>query len=417
VGGLVHFEVNERPWATIDIDLPSRSRLAVDLSAELTLNQLLDTCERRVFTGSVKAVTHGQDRTTISAEMGQELVGLGSTLVAHRNCGLALVYSIAATFHVPYRNEGSPLPENETEFEVSRPVSGVSLTESARYSDVELKPMEIAILSLKETIDVPVDFEAWLREFPAMGSVTISTPRMHDAQEQGVRRIDEVLAKLATISRYSLLTGPHDEPWIWTREHKFFNPQRARVAIVVGRLAPRSWIQRLEVAPFDCTLDPNAPPLVKYQTDLPSVEPLSERQAMLFLTRAGHRISPIDRVIFMWQAVEFFLGDYKPPTLFDGPAKKVIKSARDFASQSLTPEQAARLRDFLGGLNSPSMRMKLEHYIESTGVPVSKSEYDLLWDLRSFRNDIIHGREPTLPAQETIDHGVAVVARLFLWPH
>jgi hypothetical protein len=44
--------------------------------------------------------------------------------------------------------------------------------------------------------------------------------------------------------------------------------------------------------------------------------------------------------------------------------------------------------------------MKLDHYIASAAIPISKAEHDLIWRHRDYRNDVIHGRETDPPNQD-----------------
>lgn len=419
VGGTVQFLVNERPWAVVVADLSGLGRIDVDLSTEVRVNELLDTCERRVFTGAVKSVDYVGPTVHIRLEMGQELVGVGSSLIAHRNCEIELIRSMTATAGVPYEPWGHNEPlvnENEAAFEVICPVAGISVSSPARFEGVLFEPSAPTVDRINSILEVPQKFQEWLRDFPAVARVEVSALYMHDAQEAGVRRIDETLGRLVTISRYSLLTSPDGTRWEWSREHKFFNPQRGQVAIVIGAATASAWIQRLDVPPYDHDLDLHSPPLLDFQGEQGELDPLSVREAMVFLARAARRIPVIDRVIFLWQSIEFFLGDYKTPKLFDSPAKKQVRAARNSLSDSLSSEQLARLDEVLGTINSPSMRMKLDHYIRTADVPVSASDYQLLWDLRAYRNGVIHGRSTSAPNQETVDRGIAVTARLFLWP-
>lgn len=419
-GGTIEFVVNERPWAVVIADLTEFPRVDVELSSVVTIHQLLDTCERLVFTGSVKRVTHAGPSVHIRLEMGQQLVESGSTLVAHRNCEIELVRSITAAFGVTYTPWGQTEPlatEEKAIFEVICPVAGVDVSSPSQFDQVLFEPTNPTVDRLVTLLQISVDFQQWLRNFPAVAKIEVSSLYMHDAQEEGVRRIDEVLGKLVTISRYSLLTNPRGTHLSWRRENKFFNPQRGQVAIVIDDSATRAWIQRLEVPPDSHSLDLGSSPLSDYRSESAQLPPLRERQAMVFLARAARRAATIDRVIFLWQSIEFFLGDYKTPKLYDNPAKKKVREARDQLSKALNEAQIARLEEVHGTLNSPSMRMKLDHYINSTGVPLSATEYQLLWDLRAYRNGVIHGRDADTPTQEAVDHGVAVTARIFLWPN
>lgn len=418
-GGVVEFLVNERPLAVVIADLTGLQRVDVDLSSIVTIHQLLDTCERLVFTGAVKQIDYIETSVHIRLEMGQELVGVGSTLVAHKNCEIELVRSITAAFGVSYTPWGQTEPlvtKGEESFEVICPVSGITVGEPARYGQVLLESVSTTADRLGSLLDVPNEFQQWVRDFPAVAKVEVSALYMHDAQEEGVRRIDEVLGRLVAISRYSLLASPGGTYWPWSRERKFFNPRRGQIAIVIDSEATRAWIQRLQVSPDDHSLDVHLSPLMDYQDESADLPTLHERQAMVFLARAARRTVAIDRVIFLWQAIEFFLGDIKPPKLFGTSVKKLVREAREGLSDSLSNEQIARLSEVLGTLNSPSMRMKLDCYINAVSVPVSAIDYQILWDLRAYRNGVIHGRDADAPTQESIDHGVAVMARIFLWP-
>ncbi|MDT7563861.1 MAG: hypothetical protein QOG76_2485, partial [Pseudonocardiales bacterium] len=127
IGGSIRYTVNERPSALVHVDLSDPESCYVDLASALTVHQLLDTCERLVFTGSVKQVSHLDTHTEVHAEMGQELVGVASSLIAHQNCPIELLYSITATAGVSFRNEGPPLSEDERMFVIICPIAGVTV--------------------------------------------------------------------------------------------------------------------------------------------------------------------------------------------------------------------------------------------------------------------------------------------------
>jgi hypothetical protein len=81
------------------------------------------------------------------------------------------------------------------------------------------------------------------------------------------------------------------------------------------------------------------------------------------------------------------------------------------ARAGLPDAQAKRVEDALRQrLNDFSITARLKYLLSEDGVPVAPEDLDLLRDLRTQRNEALHGGAAA-PAHDDVDRGVAFLSR------
>jgi hypothetical protein len=94
--------------------------------------------------------------------------------------------------------------------------------------------------------------------------------------------------------------------------------------------------------------------------------------------------------------------------------KPEIRRLRECATAGLRPDQVERVEWLIGELNPPSLSAKLEHAAASDVVVLSPGDLHVLRQLRGARNDIVHGRDWTVPARSDLRKGLGIATRLLL---
>jgi hypothetical protein len=155
-----------------------------------------------------------------------------------------------------------------------------------------------------------------------------------------------------------------------------------------------------------------APDSARLQAHLPDLG-LKDRYAFLALARAAREVDLVNRLLALWEAIEFYVGDTKADSpLFTDEERQVISNA---ASASFKGLQRGRIKEVIGTLNSAPLGVRLKIALSRDAVVVSKGEMDLLWKLRDMRNAIVHGQDIAIPEAEDVDFATSIVARMLIF--
>jgi hypothetical protein len=133
---------------------------------------------------------------------------------------------------------------------------------------------------------------------------------------------------------------------------------------------------------------------------LPPDTPLQIREAINAWRRAAEASDPVEAVVALNDAVEFYVSNVRLPKLFTKDQKKSI---RENATRGLEGDQKKRVSDVLNDmLNAPSLMMKLRKALEDNKVPHTENEAQLLKKVRDKRNDLVHGRSREAPSEDDV---------------
>jgi hypothetical protein len=134
----------------------------------------------------------------------------------------------------------------------------------------------------------------------------------------------------------------------------------------------------------------------------------SDRQALAALRRAVAARDPVQRVVALWDAIEFYVGDRSPEAQFtDAEVKGVI----DHAREGLTGAKAERVGNLLRNLlNSWPILARFEQVLHAESVPYTDEDRRRIKRLRTWRSRAVHGAQAD-PSHDEIDQAVSLMSR------
>jgi hypothetical protein len=127
--------------------------------------------------------------------------------------------------------------------------------------------------------------------------------------------------------------------------------------------------------------------------------------------RAVKAEDPVEALVALWEAIEFYVSGTKSEKLF---TKSELKTIRKSATEGLSNDQERRVEEVLHMLNQAPLMVRLREALEEDGVPCSNEEFDLLRRVRDKRNDL-HGRSREAPSEIDLRYAVAIVNRMLLY--
>lgn len=296
-------------------------------------------------------------------------------------------------------------------FEVVVPVEGITAASATHFGEVSILPASSALKSISGFSVEGSLQESFNANSYALTLVTAS--RMFEAEERGLAAIDLVLAWLTAQLRYGLTHLPDGSILQFDRKESLAQIFRKDAVSVRGLTTLRQWLRSprsakmarfVDLSTTSRRLDKSLPPLT-----------LQDQLALLALSRATREPDPLAQVQALWEAVEFYVSGVEVSRMFSKAECRKIRKAVIDALPSATTEQHERLDHAIGQLNNAPLLIKLKASLDREGVPIADSELDLLWKLRQLRNDVVHGRNSTLPEPEDVEYAVSIIARMLLY--
>jgi len=139
--------------------------------------------------------------------------------------------------------------------------------------------------------------------------------------------------------------------------------------------------------------------LYKKLTDQQSPVDKQLFNALKWLNRSW-KVSDIeDKVIYTNISMEFLVDNVKTDpfipkeivTEFKRELKQLLKD-----NEIYDEENANKIKQkSLGMLSDPPIKIKIQSLIKQLEVPITKEEFNKFWEVRSYRNDLVHGRGTT----------------------
>lgn len=293
-------------------------------------------------------------------------------------------------------------------FEVAVPVVGIKLTRDTSIGDVRFTA-ESSVRDLGWGF-AGLDIVDEYARGPVWALTTVTSRTLYDAEEEGMRRLDTVLAWLMARAGYSYYQMPSQPPRTWRRIWGQAVPDRADAVAVRGLSTQRRWLHAPKVMAVEHVLDFDDVPGL----DQPALPHSLTRQEQLAITawrRARLTSDSTLAVGALWEALEFYASAAALPSIFT--PEEEGRALRN-AAGGFNAEQTKRVRARLNNLNQPHLPDALAEAYKADGVPVSSAELRLLRKLREQRNDFVHGRggRPADPAD--LRYGLAIVARMLV---
>lgn len=289
------------------------------------------------------------------------------------------------------------------------PVRGLSVRREVKVGVVELVDGDAGREMLRRFVP-PLDaqFSDPLADVRAFARVAVPAKYLYDAEREGLGLIDDATAWLTTRLRYS---------WSHGADQRLEPYERATTLVVVERLpgaavfpvegTGRRWwrdtsfAQRERYVELAADARWLAPPM-------PTQVSPNDRQALAALRRAVAARDPVQRVVALWEAIEFYVGDRSPEAQFTGAE---VKEAIDRAREGLTGVKAERVGNLLRNLlNSWPIFARFEQVLHAEGVPYTDEDRRRIKGLRTSRSRAVHGAQAD-PSHDEIDQAVGLMSR------
>lgn len=242
-----------------------------------------------------------------------------------------------------------------------------------------------------------------------LGVVGVTTRRMHDAEQEGLRVIRLVVNRLAIASRFSLARAPSGELRAFRRAQSLERVRLVPVVGVRGTLTGRRWLRGYAYTPV---VSPVLGSVIRGLER--SIAALDEHmgEAVSAWRRATSTDDPTTAVIALAEACEFYASGVVIPQMFTEPERVAI---RDRAIEGLQDARRERVTRLFDRLNDPSFRTRLLAALELDQVPHDKAEVKLLTGMYALRSKILHGSERKLPTDDELRQAIALVNRMIVF--
>ncbi|MGP4073733.1 hypothetical protein ACTWQB_14405 [Piscibacillus sp. B03] len=118
--------------------------------------------------------------------------------------------------------------------------------------------------------------------------------------------------------------------------------------------------------------------------------------ALKWLNRSWKASDIEDKIIYTNISMEFLVDKVKTDpfipkeivTEFKRELKQLLKD-----NELYDEDNANKIKQkSLGLLSSPPIKIKIQSLIKQLGVPITEEEFNKFWEVRSYRNDLVHGR-------------------------
>lgn len=404
----------DRPYLTAELVLPDGVLTAAspDYQSEVEISASSGTNRHVMFTGYVDRVLPEGGSTRIclvSRSRFASEVSLGG--FGYRNVHAEeIVWALTQYIGFPSNNitiQGWTPGPTEL-FEVAVAVDGISVDRSVALGKVTLLPDgTVSQLANGMKPDLLRDRYA---EGPVWALVFSEAETLLEAERKGVRQINLALAWLTARTRYSSVSLPGGVPHAFRRHWTLSRLSPRDVVVVRGLSSNRRWLRALQGIPV-------SPQLAAGEIEslgspaFPSEIPTQLAVAILAWQRAAEATDPVEALVALWEAIEFYVSGTRGEKLF---TKNELKTVRERAIEGLSDDQGRRVEQVLRMLNQAPLMERLREVLEEEGVPHSNEELDLLRRVRSKRNDL-HGRSRQAPAEEDLKYAVALVNRMLVY--
>lgn len=295
-------------------------------------------------------------------------------------------------------------------FEVVVGVNGIEASPPIRIGTVTFHPTS----SGRRILDGFSPYPEWAGEFEeakAFAVVYVTNQFMHNAQVEGLAQFDLALSWLGVRARYGLSHLPDGTLHRHHRSESNGAPTRRDLIALRGLRTGRRWMQRLGPRSRASPLRLGGRSRL-HHPGLQSELPFQMHQALLSAQRALSAEDPIQRSQALWESLEFYLAGRPTEHLFSASERADLLRCLRAAVPS---NQHQRVADLLNWVDQPPPKKALKAATRDEGIPVTDSEFELLFRIRAARNKATHGGDVEVPANEDLDHACSVLSRILVY--
>jgi hypothetical protein len=300
---------------------------------------------------------------------------------------------------------------------VLAPIRGLVVQRTVMVGVVELIDGDSGREMLRRFVP-PLDpqFIDPLADVTAFARVAMPARYLYEAEQEGLRLIDVAAAWLTTRLRYSWSHAPDGRLELYERAATLVVVERAHgVAVFPVDRSGRRWWR--DTTPARREEDVEFPPDARWlNPPMPTQVSSGDRQALVALQRAITNRDPVQRVVAFWEAIEFYVGDYKPGKQFTRSECAAIVAR---ACEGLPEAKAERVKNLLQNqINNWSILARFERVLEAEGVPYTEEDKRRVKEMREARDRGVHGRNVDASHAE-IDQAVGLMSRAMTtrWSH
>ncbi|MFC1482328.1 hypothetical protein ACFL51_00830 [Myxococcota bacterium] len=403
--------LNDMPTASFSLSASALDCCPVDFLTPVSIYSIEGERKDQLFVGLVDAVVNdGRSvdfRLVASLQYLQESRTLGIGFSAETP-PLEMIWFVARGAGIPpdrIKIQGFAPGPREL-FEVVVPLVGANTRHPLRFGRVLITP-GMAFRDCAEGLEpdeVREDFES-----SSLWAVTyVEADTLHEAESIGVSRVEVAVAWLQLRSQYSY-SELADWPLArFSRASTLSLIDRKSIVAVRGIASKRRCINNTDRA-FDRAVLGLPDDADMRQSDYPPNLPAQIEQAVLSWRRARDAENPIEQVTALWESVEFLVSRVRLEPLFSKAERKKLKRLKP---EGLNDLQRKRFTSQMDRLNDTPLRTRLRELLRLEGVPFAEGELDILWTVRGFRNDFVHGRALSNPPVDELRQSVAFVARM-----
>ncbi|QHJ69214.1 hypothetical protein [Planococcus halotolerans] len=249
-------------------------------------------------------------------------------------------------------------------------------------------------------------------KFQTFAQTIVESDNTYDAYQLGLLKVQsalDVIMLLAKNDRAFNLYNLGHEFNKWNRLGIYQNPTCSTFYYVENMIGSEKIfsdsknIRAKNSLLIDSTLDKQLKELEWYEEKL--YEKLTNQQspilkqifnAIKWLNRSWKATDIEDKVIYTNISMEFLVDKVKTEPFL--PKEIVTEFKQDIKlllkdKDIYTEEYEGKIKEkSLGNLSNPPLKVKVQSLINQLKIPITADEFDKLWEVRSYRNDLIHGR-------------------------
>ena len=131
-----------------------------------------------------------------------------------------------------------------------------------------------------------------------------------------------------------------------------------------------------------------------------------------WLSLAINSNKSMDKLLYLWTALEFILSESKLEKKFNGRDREEIMGK--IKELNLNNEQLEIIKAKIEQLNNPPLMVTIQNELDKNKIKLERDELEVLKKMRKLRNDVIHGKAIDEIGDEDIGKFISIVERLLV---
>lgn len=413
--GKVKLETNQRKIHEI-----SKLHLTDDLIIRYFLNKgSIDTSGRIYEAESITPNTYMLTVSSFMHELVHTNVGYHSSQGLNIQSHVNAILRTAGIEKEQINIEG--FEETKAPYLVIIPIENLSITiESFGLGDINFYNKE-ATLNRYKSINEFYNQDLH-GQFDTFAQTIVESDNTYDAYQIGLLKIQSAIDVIMLFAKnervYNLYNLGHEFNK-WNRLRIYQNPNCSTyyyVENIIGSekiFSNSKNIRTNNSLVIDATLDNLLKELDWYEEKLykklinqqtPVVKQLFN--AIKWLNRSWKASDIEDKIIYTNISMEFLVDKVKTEPFI--PKEIVAEFKRDLkqllkGKDIYSEDDANKIKGkSLGMLSDPPLKVKVRSLISQLEIPITEEEFDKLWEVRSYRNDLVHGRDSLVINAENV---------------